>query len=116
MCDCCPQGAVPENRAHDRSRLNNSTGNFMQGKLNIGEPISIPSSGTEKKRIKEEIPIILTASPGAPVLWFQSIEGCDYCILVTEPTPFGLHDLKISVQVVKKMGIPFGIVIKQGSK
>lgn len=111
----CPQGAVSETERTIGIVETNSTGNFMQGKLNIGEPISIPIIRELKKRIREEVPVILDCSPGASCTVVQSIEGCDYCILVTEPTPFGLHDLKIAVQVVKKMGIPFGIVINKAA-
>jgi MinD superfamily P-loop ATPase len=43
----------------------------------------------------------------------ESIEGSDYCVLVTEPTPFGLNDLILAVEVVRKLGIPCGIVINR---
>ena len=52
-------------------------------------------------------------APGASCTAVQSIEGCDYCILVTEPTPFGLHDLKIALELVRKMRIPFGVVVNK---
>jgi len=55
----------------------------------------------------------LDCSPGASCTVVQSLEGCDYCLLVTEPTPFGLHDLKIAVALVKKLSKPFGIVINK---
>jgi MinD superfamily P-loop ATPase len=41
------------------------------------------------------------------------VKGSDFCILVTEPTPFGLHDLKITVQVLEDMKIPFGVAINR---
>ena len=42
-----------------------------------------------------------------------SLQGSDYCILVTEPTPFGLHDLILAVEVLRKLTIPFGVVINR---
>jgi MinD superfamily P-loop ATPase len=43
----------------------------------------------------------------------ETVRGSDFCVLVTEPTPFGLHDLKIAVQVLKKMAVPFGVVVNR---
>jgi MinD superfamily P-loop ATPase len=43
----------------------------------------------------------------------ESVRGSDFCILVTEPTPFGLHDLKIAVEVLRKIALPFGAVINR---
>jgi MinD superfamily P-loop ATPase len=88
---------------------------FMQGRLDIGEPISIPIIRELKNRLRPDLPVVLDCSPGASCTVVQSIEGCDYCLLVTEPTPFGLHDLKIAAQLVKKMGIPFGVVLNKAA-
>ena len=54
--------------------------------------------------------------PGASCTVVESIEDSDYCILVTEPTPFGLHDLKVAAKLVKKMKIPFGVVLNKATK
>ncbi len=85
----------------------------MQGKLNIGEPITIPILHKLKERMRDDVPVILDCSPGASCTVVQTVDGCDYCILVTEPTPFGLHDLKIAVSLVRKMEIPFGVVVNK---
>ncbi|CAA7603298.1 CobQ/CobB/MinD/ParA nucleotide binding domain protein [Acididesulfobacillus acetoxydans] len=111
----CPREAVSETKRTIGFVETSRRGHFLQGKLNIGEPISVPIIQDLKRRMHEGIPVILDCSPGASCTVVQSIEGCDYCILVTEPTPFGLHDLKIAVQVVKKMGIPFGVVINKAT-
>lgn len=111
----CRQKAVSETERPIGLVETTSNKNFLQGKLNIGEPVSIPIIQALKKRIKEDIPVILDCPPGSSCAVVQTIEGCDYCILVTEPTPFGLHDLKIAAQVVKKMGIPYGIVINKAT-
>jgi MinD superfamily P-loop ATPase len=86
---------------------------FLQGKLNLGEPISIPIINELKNRIKQDLPVILDCPPGASCTVVQSIENSDYCLLVTEPTPFGLHDLKIAIKLVRKMGIPFGVILNK---
>lgn len=91
----------------------NKEGTVLQGKLDIGEPVTVPVILELKRHIRKDMPAILDCSPGASCTVVQSIDGCDYCILVTEPTPFGFHDLKIAVSLVRKMGIPFGVVINK---
>lgn len=111
----CPNDAIREVERAIGVVEANADDTFLQGKLNLGEPISIPIISELKKRMKKDRTVILDCSPGASCTVVQSIEGCDYCVLVTEPTPFGLHDLKIAVQLVRKMKIPFGIVLNKAS-
>jgi MinD superfamily P-loop ATPase len=111
----CPAGAI-----HETDRVigvveSDATGNFLHGRLNIGEPISIPIIRELKKRVQDGLPVILDCPPGASCAVMQSIDRCDYCILVTEPTPFGLHDLKIAAALVKKMRIPYGVVVNKAT-
>ena len=56
---------------------------------------------------------IVDAPPGTSCSMVESVSKTDYCILVTEPTPFGLHDLKLSVEVLQFLEIPFGVVINK---
>lgn len=89
---------------------------FFQGRLAIGEPVGVPIITALKKRINPNRTAILDCSPGASCAVVRTIEGCDFALLVTEPTPFGLHDLKIVVGLVKKMEIRAGVVLnKAGS-
>lgn len=111
----CPNDAIKEVERIIGVAEANGDGTFQQGKLNVSEPISIPILRELKKRIKKDTTVIIDCSPGASCTVVQSIEGCDYCVLVTEPTPFGLHDLKIAVQLVRKMGLPFGVVLNKAS-
>jgi MinD superfamily P-loop ATPase len=111
----CPNDAINEVERIIGIVESNADDTFLQGKLNVGEPISIPILRELKKRVKTDVTVIIDCSPGASCSVVQSIEGCDYCVLVTEPTPFGLHDLKIAGQLVRKMGLPFGIVINKAS-
>lgn len=111
----CPNDAILEVERTIGVVEANEDGTFLQGKLDVGEPISIPIINELKKRIKEDRFVILDCPPGASCAVVNSIEGCDYCVLIAEPTPFGLHDIKIAVQLVKKMGIPFGVVLNKAS-
>lgn len=111
----CPNDAITEVERTIGVVEANSDNTFLQGRLNIGEPISIPILKELKKRMRKDTTVIVDCSPGASCTVVESIEGSDYCILVTEPTPFGLHDLKIAVQLVRKMGLPFGVILNKAS-
>lgn len=111
----CPSGAISEKERTIGVVEASRDDAFLQGKLNIGEPISIPIIRELKKRVKKETPVIIDCSPGASCAVVESAEGCDYCLLVTEPTPFGEHDIRIAVQLVRKMKIPFGVLINKAS-
>jgi MinD superfamily P-loop ATPase len=54
---------------------------------------------------------IVDASPGTSCPVVEAVNGSDFCVLVTEPTPFGLHDLRLAVEMLRKLAIPFGVVI-----
>lgn len=109
----CPQRAIKEVQREIGVVEADRNGRFLQGRLNIGEPITIPIIHKLKQSMRKDAINILDCSPGASCTVVQTIDGCDYCILVTEPTPFGLHDLKIAVALVRKMGIPFGVVLNK---
>ncbi|HPJ01797.1 MAG TPA: ATP-binding protein [Candidatus Limiplasma sp.] len=109
----CPQKAITEAQREIGVVEADKDGRFLQGRLNIGEPITIPIIHKLKQCMRKDAINILDCSPGASCTVVQTIDGCDYCILVTEPTPFGLHDLKIAVALVRKMSIPFGVVLNK---
>jgi len=112
----CPMKAIYEVGREIGVIEEDGEGHFLQGRLNIGEPITIPIIHKLKQLIRNDVPAVLDCSPGASCTVVQTIDGCDYCILVTEPTPFGLHDLKIAVSLVRKMEIPFGIVVNKAMR
>jgi len=86
---------------------------YMQGLLNVGEMLAIPVLKALKKRIDPNKISIMDAPPGTGCPPIETMEAADFCILVTEPTPFGLHDLKLAVDVVRKLEIPFGVIINR---
>jgi len=86
---------------------------FVHGKLNIGEAMAPPLIRAVKKKIDRSKTVIIDVPPGTSCPVVESIEGSDYCLLVTEPTPFGLNDLVLAIEVVRKLGIPFGIIINR---
>ena len=86
---------------------------FFHGLLNVGEIQAVPVIKALKKKIGKEGNVIIDAPPGTSCPVIESINGSDYCILVTEPTPFGFHDLKLAIAVVRHLYIPFGIIINR---
>ena len=68
---------------------------------------------TLKKKVDKKKTVIIDVPPGTSCPVIESISGSDYCILVTEPTPFGLHDLKLAVEVLNHLFIPFGVVVNR---
>ncbi len=86
---------------------------FGQGRLQVGEPMAVPVIHAVKKEISTEGDAILDVPPGTSCPVVQSVLGSDFCLLVTEPTPFGLHDLKLAVETVRKLGVRFGVVLNR---
>ncbi|MBN3039431.1 MAG: ATP-binding protein [Candidatus Omnitrophica bacterium] len=86
---------------------------FAHGQLNIGQAMSPPLIRTVKQYANPSRTVIIDAPPGTSCPVIESIKGSDFCILVSEPTPFGLNDLKLAVEVLRKMKIPFGLVLNR---
>jgi len=111
----CPEKAIIEKGQRIGIIESGKTGNinFFQGILDVGQIMSPPIIREVKKRIDPEILNIIDAPPGTACPTIESIKGSDYCILVTEPTPFGLNDLKISVNVLNQLKIPYGVIVNR---
>jgi len=86
---------------------------FVHGRLNIGEAISPPLIRAVKQYINPTRVVLIDVPPGTSCPVIEAIKGSDFCILVTEPTPFGLYDLTLAVEVIRKLKIPFGVVINR---
>jgi len=86
---------------------------LVYGVLEVGEPMAVPVIREVKREIRREKNVILDAPPGTACPVVATVHGSDFCVLVTEPTPFGLHDLQIAEQVVKEMEVPMGVVVNK---
>ena len=111
----CPKSAINEKgRQIGIVRKGDAKGvDVVYGELNVGEPMSVPLIREVKKQIKNNKTVIIDAPPGTACPLIASVHNSDYCILVAEPTPFGLHDLKMTVHVLKDLGIPMGVVVNR---
>jgi MinD superfamily P-loop ATPase len=86
---------------------------FTHGKLKVGEAMAPPVIKKVKEYINDKGPVIIDVPPGTSCPVVEAIKGSDFCILVTEPTPFGLNDLALAVETVRELGIPYGVVLNR---
>ncbi len=111
----CPEKAITE---IDRTigsieKASNDSLNFAYGCLNPGEAMSPPLINAVKEMVNAEYITIIDAPPGTSCPAITAVKDCDYCLLVTEPTPFGLNDLNLAYLMVCELGIPAGVVINR---
>jgi MinD superfamily P-loop ATPase len=111
----CPEKAIFEvEREIGIVQEGNSNGiPFANGVLNVGEPMASPLIRKAKEKIQKDKIVILDAPPGTACPVIETVKGSDFCILVTEPTPFGLNDLGLAVGMLEKLGIPRGVVVNK---
>jgi MinD superfamily P-loop ATPase len=88
---------------------------FGRGMLNVGEALAVPVIQQLKATCSAQPgeTVIIDAPPGTSCPVVEAVRGVDYIILVTEPTPFGLHDLKLAYELTFQLGIPAGVVINR---
>jgi MinD superfamily P-loop ATPase len=86
---------------------------FSHGRLFVGQVMAVPVIERVRAAIQPDKINIIDAPPGTSCPVISSVKGTDFVILVTEPTPFGLNDLKLAVGMVKILNIPHGIIINR---
>ncbi len=113
----CEDNAMPE-FPHPIGKANfykNENGSvLLEGELKIGSSMQTMLIGEIKKLADPNAEVILFDSPpgtSCPVV--ESVADSDYVILVTEPTPFGLHDLKLTVDLIRELKIDFGVIVNK---
>jgi MinD superfamily P-loop ATPase len=114
----CPEGAISE-EPHTIGILEAGPAacgiQFARGVLDVGEPLAAPAIRQLKRWAlpADGGPVILDAPPGTSCPVVEAVRGADYLLLVTEPTPFGLHDLRLAVEIARGLGIQAGVVINR---
>ena len=102
-----PIGKLTQYQDQEGNRL-------FEGRLKIGSSMQTMVIKTLKQAIPDQEGIvILDAPPGTSCPVVQTMADADYIVLVTEPTPFGLHDLKLMLSLVREMGKAFGVLINK---
>ncbi|HOA75200.1 MAG TPA: ATP-binding protein [Phycisphaerae bacterium] len=111
----CPAGAITETTRQIGVLDMGWSGNvqFNRGLLNIGEAMSPPLIRQTKSAPPKVDLTIIDAPPGTSCPAIESIRGSDFVLMVTEPTPFGLNDLRIAVDMVRALRLRMGVVINR---
>lgn len=111
----CPVGAIHEQeRTIGVVETGQADGvSFVQGRLNVGEPTAPPLIRAVKKKALADSIAILDAPPGTSCPVVTTVRDADYVMLVTEPTPFGLNDLNLAVEMLRQLGLRHGVVINR---
>ncbi|MCR4426672.1 MAG: ATP-binding protein [Firmicutes bacterium] len=113
----CPTGAISEEPREIGVVESGHAGRieFVQGRVNVGNPLAPPVVRAVKGRMAAcpGKATIIDAPPGTSCPVVASVKDSDFCILVTEPTPFGVNDLLLAIDMVRELGVPFGVVINR---
>jgi len=111
----CPESAIYEEGREMGVVESGNAGDieFVQGRLTVGEAMAVPVIRRVKTKINRDSLAILDVSPGTSCPVVETIKDSDYCLLVTEPTPFGLHDLELAVETVRQLCIPCGVIVNR---
>jgi MinD superfamily P-loop ATPase len=117
--ELCPTDALPMISKKTGTLRDYQVGNlhFVESRLDIGEEQAVPTISKTRKYVAgkyNNVSIaIFDAPPGTSCPVMEAVKNVDFVILVTEPTPFGLHDLRLSVETLRTLKKPFGVVINR---
>lgn len=114
----CPEKAITEINRETGVIEMGTSGNmeFIQGILTVGEAMATPVIDQVKNKADKDKVVIVDTPPGTSCPVVHSVKGSDFCLLVTEPTPFGLNDLILAVETVETLGIQCGIIINRSGE
>lgn len=117
--ELCPEASLPmiKQRMGTLNQYTNGNISFIESRLDIGQEQAVPliaqTNNYIDKAFKQDIIKIFDAPPGTSCPVIEATKDVDFVILVTEPTPFGLHDLKLAVETMKELQKDFGVVINR---
>jgi len=111
----CPKKAIREkgHRIGVIETIQAGTITLIQGRLDVGVAMAPPLIRLVKAHLRNGTFAILDAPPGTSCPVITTLRDTDFVALVTEPTPFGLHDLRLAVEMVRELGISFGVVVNR---
>jgi MinD superfamily P-loop ATPase len=114
----CPEGAITrKERRIGEVEIGSARGlRFIQGRLEPSEPSAVRIVREEIAHLDPDTPAIIDAAPGTACAVQDTIGSADFCLLVTEPTPFGLHDLKMAIDVAVELDVPAGVLINRSGR
>jgi len=117
--ELCPSGALvmKKKKIGEINHYKSGKLDFVEGVLDVGIEKSVPLIKHVKEyiddRFEDNSIVIFDSPPGTSCPMIEAVKDVDLTILVTEPTPFGLHDLKLAVETAKNMGLKYAVVINR---
>lgn len=114
----CPTGAITEHphRIGTITMGQSGTIKLIEGRLEVGVSMVPPVIRGVRDQLQDELPAILDAPPGTSCPVVATLRECDYLLLVTDPTPFGLHDLKLAVALARELNLACGVVVNRAGE
>ena len=111
----CPSGAISETARTVGKLETGRCGDFplITGRLRVGEAMSSPLIRAVKAAAGNSDLVIVDAPPGTTCPVIAAVKGVDFVLLVTEPTPFGLNDLRLAVELVRQLQLPFAVAVNR---
>ena len=111
----CPTGAIREveHRIGTVTVGKADAVDFVQGEMLVRETATVPMIRAVRKQMATEGLAILDAPPGTTCPMVASVRGVDAVLLVTDPTPFGLHDLKLAVEALQELSLPAAVLLNR---
>jgi len=111
----CPTGAIREvdRRIGELEVLESGNITLIQGRLDVGVTMAPPLIRAVKSLLHDGSPAVLDAPPGTSCPMITTVRDADFVLLVTEPTPFGLNDLKLAIDAIAETGLPMGVVVNR---
>jgi MinD superfamily P-loop ATPase len=111
----CPTGAIieQEHRIGVVETARDGNIKLITGRLDVGVAMAPPLIRAVKDRLDKNSAAILDAPPGTSCPVIAAIRDSDVVLLVTEPTPFGLHDLALAVDMVRELNLSFGVIVNR---
>jgi MinD superfamily P-loop ATPase len=117
--ELCPTNSLPmeQKKMGELKHIQTGQLDFIESQLDVGEEQAVPLIGQTldyiDEHFDENIIKLYDSPPGTSCPMIEAVKDADFIILITEPTPFGFHDLKLAVEVVRQLGKKFGVVINR---
>ena len=113
--EVCPENAINKGQRELGTLELGRSGeiDFVHGRLRVGEAMAPPLINKVRSYVNKNKIAIIDAPPGTSCPVIAAMKEADFVLMVSEPTPFGLHDLKLGVEAIRTLNIPFGLVINR---
>lgn len=111
----CPEKAIKEKLRPigNVGILKTNDMEFVEGRLDVGEIAAPHVIRSTKERVKQEGTLVIDCPPGTACALVAAVQGCDFALIVAEPSPFGLHDMSLTAESLREMKIPHAVLLNR---